>query len=41
MEKQMFYEKVGHLYKLTVEVLDVNLVVAGKDWETNVRFCHH
>ena len=31
MEKRMFYEKVGHLYKLKVEVLDVALVAAGKD----------
>ena len=31
MEKQMFYKTVGHLYKLKVEVLDVNLVAAGKD----------
>ena len=30
MEKQVFYEKVGHRYKLKVEVLDVNLVAAGK-----------
>ena len=31
IEKLMFYEKVGHRYKLKVEVLDVNLVAAGKD----------
>ena len=31
IQKQTFYEKVGHLYKLTVEVLDVTQVAAGKD----------
>ena len=41
MEKQEFYEKVGHLYKLKVEILDVYLVAAGKVMETNVRNCDH